>query len=174
MNNTFGKEIVPPNEQERLQALRQYQILDSDPEPGFEKIAKLAAKIFNMPIALISFVDEEQVFFMANVGMPGVRSTDRGVSFCSLAILDEDPTVIERPLEDPCFRSNPLVKGNFGLRFYAGAPIRTPDGHNIGTLCIVDKKQRYLTEAQKALLADLAAIVMDQLEGRLALLQLKG
>lgn len=173
MKNTFNKEIIPDNDQQRLEALERYQISDSEPEAMFDNVAKLTAKLFNMPIALISFVDKDRVFFKANVGMPGINDLERGISFCSLAILDNSPTVIERPLEDPCVLSNPLVTGSFGLRFYAGAPIQTPDGYNIGTVCVVDKKQRYLTEAQKAMLQDIADIVMDQLEGRLALQLLK-
>jgi GAF domain-containing protein len=136
-------------------------VLDTPPEENFNKLAALAAKIFNMPIALISFVDSERVFFKANVGMEGTQNVERGVSFCSLAILDKDVTVVDQPLNDVCTLANPLVTGSFGLRFYAGAPIITPNGYCIGTLCIVDKKQRYITEDQKDLLADIASIVMD-------------
>ena len=172
MINTFGKEIIPPNDEARLEALKRYEVLDTPHEEYFDRMARMAAMIFNMPIALVSFVDKERVFFKANVGMPGVENVSRGVSLCALAVLDDDVTVFERPLEEPCLLANPLVTGEFGLRFYAGAPIRTPDGYNIGTLCLVDKKPRYITEDQKTLLADLAGVVADLLVGRLALAKL--
>ncbi|MFC5270293.1 GAF domain-containing protein [Adhaeribacter terreus] len=171
MNNTFGKNIIPENDEERLAALRNYKKVDFQVDNHFNKIARLAAKIFNMPIALIAFVDKEEVLFKANVGMEGTDTVSRGISLCSLAVLDEDVTVFDRPLEEACLLSNPLVTGQFGLRFYAGAPLKTRDGYNIGTLCIVDKKQRYITEAQKSILQDLASITMDQLDCRLALLE---
>jgi GAF domain-containing protein len=170
MENTFGKNIIPENDEERLASLENYKKIDFQADNHFNKIALLTAKIFNMPIALIAFVDKEEVLFKANVGMNGTDTVSRGISLCSLAVLDNNITVFERPLEEACLLSNPLVTGQFGLRFYAGAPLKTRDGFNIGTLCMVDKKQRYITEAQKSILQDLASIVMDQLECRLELL----
>ena len=127
MNNTFGKSIIPGNEVERLKALRSYNILHTLPEGFFNNLAHIIAKTFDTPIALISLVDEEEVFFKANVGMPGTEYVDRGVSLCSLAILDNQPTIFEDATNEPCLLANPLVAGNFGLRFYAGAPIITPE-----------------------------------------------
>ena len=127
MNNTFGKPIIPGNEVERLKALRSYNILHTLPEGFFNNLAHIIAKTFDTPIALISLVDEEEVFFKANVGMPGTEYVDRGVSLCSLAILDNQPTIFEDATNEPCLLANPLVAGNFGLRFYAGAPIITPE-----------------------------------------------
>lgn len=172
MKNTFGKEIIPENDSSRLAALAEYKKVDFKFDNHFNTIAKVVARIFNMPIALIAFVDKEEVHFKANVGMEGTNTVSRGISLCSLAVLDDEITVFDRPLEEPCLMSNPLVSGEFGLRFYAGAPLKTRDGYNIGTLCIVDKKQRYITEAQKTILTDMASIVMDQLECRLELLNL--
>lgn len=171
MKNTFGKNIIPNNDEDRLADLENYKKIDFQVDNHFNKIARLAAKIFNMPIALIAFVDKEEVLFKGNVGMEGKDTVSRGISLCSLAILDDNVTVFDRPLEEACLLANPLVTGQFGLRFYAGAPLKTRNGFNIGTLCIVDKKQRYITEAQKSILEDLASIVMDQLECRLELLQ---
>jgi signal transduction histidine kinase len=168
MKNTFGKDIIPPNENERLQALKRYEILDTPPEKAFDRIAALAARLFNAPIALVSLVDEERVFFKANVGMEGVNNIDRGVSLCSLAILDSNVTVFENAETEPCLLANPLVAGSFGLKFYAGAPIVTPDGYNIGTVCIVDKKPRAFTEEQREILKELSGIIMDEIEVRLA------
>lgn len=171
MENTFGKNIIPANEAARLEILSPYKKIDFKADNHFNKIARLATKLFNVPIALVAFVDKEEVLFKANVGMEGTETVSRGISLCSLAILSDEVTVFERPLEEACLMANPLVTGKFGLRFYAGAPLKTKDGFNIGTLCIVDKKQRYITEAQKSILEDLASITIDQLECRLALLE---
>lgn len=168
MRNTFGKDIIPPNEAARLAALHRYEILDTPPEGAFNKIATLAQSIFKVPIALVSLVDRERVFFKANAGMGTMRSTDRGVSLCSLAILQEGATVFEDAPEDPCLLHNPLVAGDFGLRFYAGAPITTYDGYRIGTVCIVDHTPRSFSDEQRAMLEQLASLVMDELELRMS------
>lgn len=168
MKNTFSIPIVPDNDKERLQALYRYEIVNTPPEGAFNRVAELAAKIFKVPIALISLVDEEKVFFKANVGMPGVKSTERGLSLCSLAILKEDPTVFEKAETEPCLLANPLVAGSFGLKFYAGAPLITHDGYRIGTVCVIDKMERTFTANDQAMLQDLAAIVMDEIEIRLS------
>src|SRR5438309_4065060 len=138
MTNSFGFPIIPANETERLASLKAYEILDSGPEIFFDNLAQIMARCFNVPIALISLVDEERVFLKARVGMPETQYVPRGISLCSLAVLDHRPTVFENALKEPCLLANPLVAGEFGLRFYAGAPITTPDGHNIGTVCVVD------------------------------------
>ncbi len=168
MKNTFAIPIIPENDDERLSVLKRYEILDTPPEGAFNRIASLAVKMFNTPIALVSLVDKEQVFFKANVGMPGIQYVERGVSLCSLAVLNNEPTVFSNASNEPCLVANPLVAGSFGLKFYAGAPIITHDGYNIGTVCIVDKKPREFTENDKAMLQDLAAIVMDEMEIRIS------
>src|SRR5687767_6651357 len=122
MTNSFGKDIIPKNEEIRLKTLESYKILNTLPEGFFNNLAHIVAKTFDTPIALISLVGKDEVFFKANVGMPNVTHTDRGISLCSLAILDNDPTVFEDAEKEPCLLSNPLVAGEFGLKFYAGAP----------------------------------------------------
>ncbi|MDB5253118.1 MAG: ATPase [Flaviaesturariibacter sp.] len=161
MNNTFGKPIIPVNDEERLNALHAYAILDTLPEGFFTNMAHIIARTFDTPIALISLVDRDRVFFKANAGMPGVDTVDRGVSLCSLAVLDDKPTIFHNAPDEPCLLSNPLVAGEFGLRFYAGAPIKTPDGFNIGTVCVVDKTPREFTELDQELLVQFAQSAMD-------------
>ena len=161
MNNTFGKPIIPDNDEERLKALDSYDILGSLPEGFFNNLAHIIARTFDTPIALISLVDKEKVFFKANVGMPGVEYVDRGISLCSLAILDNEPTIFEDASKEPCLLSNPLVAGDFGLKFYAGAPIITPDGYNIGTVCVVDKKPRSFSEREQELLVQFSQSAMQ-------------
>jgi PAS domain S-box-containing protein len=171
MDNTFGKNIIPENEHERLTALKRYKILGSPPENAFDHVAKLAARIFEVPIALVSLVDSEEVFFKANVGMGNMKSAPRGKSLCSLAVLDPEVTVFEDARIEPCLLANPLVAGDFGLQFYAGAPITTTDGLLIGTLCVIDKKSRTFSRHDREILANMAAIVMDEIELRLSAIE---
>lgn len=161
MLNTFGKPIIPENDEERVEALHSYKILNSAAETYFNNMAHLIATSFESPIALISMVDKEKVFFKANVGMEGTDRVSRGISLCSLAILDPQPTIFEDALKEPCLLANPLVAGEFGLRFYAGAPIVTPEGFNIGTVCIIDKKPREFTPFDEDLLTRFASTVME-------------
>ena len=166
MNNSFGKNIIPANEAARLQALHEYQMVDSAPELFFNNLAHIVAQCFQAPIALVSLVDEEQVFFKANAGMPGTNKVPRGISLCSLAILDHHPTIFQDTLEEPCLLANPLVAGEFGMRFYAGAPIITPEGFAIGTVCVVDKKPREFSETDQELLVLFASSVMEAMQDR--------
>ncbi|WP_224997833.1 GAF domain-containing protein [Cesiribacter sp. SM1] len=167
MENTFGIPIIPDNDRERLEKLYSYNVIDRYDEDGiFKHVAAMAAKIFKVPIALVSLVDKEHVIFKGNVGMEGTDIVSRGASLCSLAVLNDGVTVFENAKEEPCLLSNPLVAGDFGLKFYAGAPIRTPDGFNIGTVCVVDKKVREFTEEDQRLLEGLATAVMTELEDR--------
>lgn len=161
MDNSFGKPIIPADDDERIKALKAYQILNSAPEGFFNNLAHIVAKSFDTPIALISLVDKEEVFFKANVGMEDTTHVPRGVSLCSLAVLDKEPTIFENALEEPCLLANPLVAGSFGLRFYAGAPIITPDGFNIGTVCVVDKGARNFSELDRELLKRFADSAMN-------------
>lgn len=164
MNNTFGIPIIPQNDKLRVEKLYEYEILDTQSEGSFKHVASLAAHIFKVPIALVSFVDAERVWFKANVGMEGVSEVDRGISLCSLSILNDDLTIIPDALEEPCLLANPLVAGSFGLRFYAAAPLTTDDGYNLGSVCIVDKEPRNLNGADKDMLAHMAKLVMKELE----------
>lgn len=161
MDNSFGKPIVPANDEERLKALKAYEILNTAPEGFFNNLAHIVARSFDTPIALISLVDKEEVFFKANVGMEDTRHVSRGLSLCSLAVLDPEPTVFENALDEPCLLANPLVAGSFGLRFYAGAPIVTPEGYNIGTVCVVDREPRSFSDLDRGLLKRFADSAMD-------------
>lgn len=171
MNNTFGIEIIPPNEAGRIDALRRYKIYNTPSEGAFDRVAKLAARIFKVPVSLISLVGAEEVFFKANVGMGTTRTTSRGVSLCSIAIVNEEVTVFENAPEEPCLLTNPNVAGSFGLKFYAGAPLISHDGFAIGTLCIIDKAPRIFSPEDRVILQGLAQIVMDEIELRRAALE---
>ena len=163
MENVFGRDIIPANEAGRLKALHSFRFMDQEPDGFFNNLAHIVAQCFQTPIALISLVDKEQVFFKANVGMSGTRSVPRSISLCSLAILEPKPTIFEDTRNEPCLMANPLVAGEFGMRFYAGAPITTPDGYMIGTVCVVDKRPRKFTEVDQELLVLFAASVMESL-----------
>lgn len=166
MNNSFGKDIIPADDEARLKALQPYKLLKGLPESYFNNFARIIATTFDTPIALVSFVDKEEVLFPGNFGMEGTMSTPRGISLCSLAVLEESPTVFHDGLKEPCLLSNPLVAGEFGLRFYAGAPIVTTEGYAIGTVCIVDKEPREFGKQEVDLLKEFAQTAMRELEIR--------
>jgi two-component sensor histidine kinase len=150
-------------EAERMKAVRRYDILDSPPDGAFDRITALVARRFGVPIAIISVVDKDRIWFKSHHGLP-VQQIDREPGLCASAILDGAPYLIEDAQIDPRSLANPLVAGEFGLRFYAAAPLTTSDGYNLGTLCIIDKEPRTFGEEQIADLKDFATIVMDQLE----------
>jgi GAF domain-containing protein len=171
MENTFGKPIIPDNEKERLQALYHYRLLESLPAGYFTNLAHIIAQSFDTPIALVSVVDKEEVLFPGNVGMEGTNAVPRGLSLCSLAVLEDQPTIFRDALKEPCLLSNPLVTGEFGLRFYAGAPILTKDGFALGTVCVVDKEPREFSAKEEAMLQSFADTAMAEIELRLKLLE---
>jgi signal transduction histidine kinase len=173
MNNQQPVHIPSGGETERLAALEKYMIFDSEDEPGFKQICQLAATIFNVPIAHISFLGEQQEFVKEQVGIEAdIKFVDRKDSLCALAIREPGVKVIEDALTEPILKDNPFVYGDFGLRFYAAAPIVSPEQQIIGTMCLVDLKPRSLTEHEKDILSDLARVVMEQTELRLANLRL--
>jgi hypothetical protein len=161
------------SEAERLEALRNYQILDTPPEEVFDDLAKLAAYICGTPISLVSLIDTDRQWFKANIGLDGVESTDREASFCQHAMVGNDVYEIEDAVQDPLFRNNPLVVNDPGIRFYAGAPLVTPEGQPLGTLCAIDRVPRRLTAQQREALRILAREVVSHLELRRARLQLE-
>ncbi|MEW5859864.1 MAG: GAF domain-containing protein, partial [Cyanobacteriota bacterium] len=159
---------LPPNEIERLEALRRYNILDTPPEESFDRITALAARLFDVPIALISLVDEFRAWFKSCYGFD-TTEISRDATICSFAVLSDDVLVVADTRNDPRFACQPFAISEPGIRFYAGAPLITHDGFNLGTLCLVDSKPRHeLSAEQRATLADLAAMVVDELELRLA------
>lgn len=159
------------DEPARLRALRYYQVLDSEPEPAFDRITALAARLTGSPIALISFVDEQRQWFKSAHGI-AVKQTPRQGGFCAAAITCEDPTVIPDATANDRFAQHPMVVGPPGIRLYAGAPLTTADGHNLGTICVMDTVPRDLSEEEVAILADLAGLVMAQLDQRMSSLHL--
>lgn len=158
--------MLPPNnpidERARLASLRSLNILDTPPEERFDRVTRLARRLFHVPIAIVSLVDEEHQWFKSSVGID-VRETARDVSFCGHAILGDDVFVITDVLKDPRFYGNPLVLGDRPVRFYAGCPLRTADGSKIGTLCIVDTRPRELTEDELVSLCDLAHMIEKEI-----------
>src|SRR5215813_7154244 len=153
------------NEKKRLKVLWQYEVLDTVPEELFDDLTELAARICEAPIALISLVDENRQWFKSKVGLT-IKETSRDVSFCAHAIKQEDLFIIPDATKDLRFANNPLVTSDPKIRFYAGAPLITPDGHALGTLCVIDKVPRELRPDQKQALRVLARHVMTQLELR--------
>ena len=157
---------IPFEESQRLAALYGYDILDSPAEPAFDHITRLAAERFAVPTALISFVDPLRQWFKSRVGL-AVSETPREISFCGHAILQNDVMQVADATQDPRFADNPLVTEPPHIRFYAGAPLITPGGLRLGSLCLIDYRPRpCLSEAEQEVLAGLAAMVIDQLELR--------
>jgi signal transduction histidine kinase len=159
--------LVPPNESERLAALRRYQILDTPPDEAFDQIVSVAARIFDVPIALVSLVDHDRIWFKARHGL-SIPQVDRDPGLCASVILKDVVYVVNDARFDPRTLANPLVASELGLRFYAAAPLRTHDGHNLGTLCVMDLHPRQVSAEQTRILEDLAGTVVQEMELRLA------
>ncbi|MFO7691947.1 MAG: ATP-binding protein [Vicinamibacterales bacterium] len=160
-------------EADRLAALRRYRILDTEPEQRFDDLALLAAQICGTPMALISLVDRDRQWFKAKVGFD-MTQISRELAFCGHAITQAGLFVVPDAQQDARFRDNPLVRGEPGIRFYAGAPLVTDEGHALGTICVLDREPRVLTAAQQAALEALKRQVMAQLELRVSLDELAG
>jgi two-component sensor histidine kinase len=154
-------------EYDRMVAVRRYEILDTPPDGSFDRITAMAARRFDVPISIITIIDTDRIWFKSSHGLP-VEQIGRDEGLCATTIMSAFPRVLTDAKTDFCALANPLVSGDFGLRFYAGVPLRTWDGFNLGTLCVVDTKPRLVNETEIAELQDLAALVMDQLELRIS------
>ncbi len=162
---------VNAEEADRLASLRELVILDSEPEPVFDAIARMASESCGMPIALISLVDMERQWFKANVGLAGVEQTPRDVAFCDYTIRDDAVLEVPDAQADPRFCDNALVTGAPYIRFYAGAPLILPGRQRVGTLCVLDHEVRHLNPSQRATLRSLADIVSHTLVMRRDLIE---
>ena len=156
---------VPKNEKQRLKVLWQYSVLDTMPEEIFDDLTELAARICEAPVAMITLVDEDRQWFKAKVGV-SINETSRDISFCAHAITQPGLFIVPDATRDERFAKNPLVKSDPKVRFYAGAPLVSPDGYALGTLCVIDKVPRELRPEQKQALRILARHVVTQLELR--------
>ena len=158
---------VPSNEEHRLRVLRRLEVLDTPPEAAFDRITSIASAVLGTPIALVSLVDESRQWFKSKVGLEA-DETPREIAFCAHAICSEEVFVVTDASVDPRFSENPLVTNFPNIRFYAGAPLKAPGGATLGTLCVIDKKPRELSEEQKGVLSNLAGLVVRELELRKA------
>ena len=167
------KAPLPPDERERVEALRHFKVLDTEPERVFDDIARLAAYVCQTPTALVTFVDSDRQWFKARVGF-GPRETPRDVSFCAHAILQPGPLVVTDALDDERFHDNPLVLEAPYIRFYAGFPLTSEEGHRVGTLCVLDTAKRILFPDQEAALERLRNVLAALLNTRRTVSYLEG
>lgn len=156
-----------PHEDARLALLRALELLDSPPEEGFDAITRLASRLLQVPIALVSLVDADRQWFKSRVGLEAVQ-TPRDQAFCAHAILGDEPLVVEDAERDPRFADNPLVLQEPHIRFYAGVPLTTREGLPLGTLCVIDSRPRALGPEQRAVLQDLAVLARREILQRQA------
>lgn len=161
------KPPTPPDEPQRMRTLREYEVLDTPPEAVYDDIAHVAAGVCDTPVALITLVDGTRNWFKARVGVD-VTESPRDLSFCGHAILRSEIFEVTDAAVDERFADNPLVESAPRIRFYAGAPLITPDGYKLGTICAIDVRPRRLTEAQRDTLSALSRLVMRQLDRRRA------
>ncbi|MGW7342617.1 PP2C family protein-serine/threonine phosphatase [Streptomyces sp. NPDC054854] len=159
------------DDQRRLAAVRRYAVLDTPPDGTFDKVASLAARIFDVPMATVTIVDEDRVWFKAAHGLHGIPEVPRDPGPSPCAFPYNDPYVLTDALTDPRGATNPFVRADLGVRFHAAAAITTADGYHLGTVDVLDTRPRRPTDVQLATLRDLAALVMDELELRLSALR---
>lgn len=153
---------IPDDEQPRLQALRALDILDTAPDERFERLTRIARRLFGVHAALVSLVDTDRQWFKSAQGIE-LQELPRDISFCGHAILSDELLMVEDTLLDPRFADNPMVSGPPHVRFYAGQALHAPSGHRIGTLCLIDERPRRLDAEERGLLKDLAIMVEDRL-----------
>jgi len=155
------KPDIPKDEQARLETLWTLDILDTLPEERFDRLTRIAKRMFRVPIALVSLVDENRQWFKSCIGL-SASETSRDISFCGHAILGDEVFIIPNAIEDPRFADNPLVLGDPNIRFYVGCPLSLSD-HKLGTLCLIDQKPRSFEEEDVEALKDLASMVEREL-----------
>lgn len=153
-------------EEDRIKALRRYDILDTPPDSTFDKLTRLAAKLMKVPVAIISLVDKDRVWFKSKFGLD-MEEMEREEGLCTTVVLADDFYQIENAATDPRTLGHKLVVGSFGLRFYAAYPLRNRDGYNLGAFCIIDREPRFLTPEEQGILRDLRDIAMEQIELKL-------
>lgn len=173
MEEKLESVIIPSDEDARLENLKKYKILYTKTEPIFDQLAAITATMLNTPIAMINFVDKDKVWTKASQHGETGLEIEREKSLCSLAILNESVTVFEDVIENPCLISNPLVAGEFGLRFYAAASITTSEGFRVGAVCVVDSKSRIFTEDDKRKLEMIAGMVRNEMNKRVGVTELE-
>ncbi len=156
------KPSLPLNETQRLKSLHSLRILDTPSEERYDRITRMAKRIFGVEICLVSLVDSNRQWFKSRQGLDACE-TSREISFCGHAILGEEPFIVSDALEDERFADNPLVTGPPNIRFYAGCPVHSPEGFRIGTLCIIDAEPKLLDQDDVKTLKDLAAMIEDEI-----------
>lgn len=162
----------PKNEAQRVEALRSFAILDTPDESLYDDLVTIASAICQTPIALFTLIDSKRQWIKARHGLEA-SETSRDAAFCAHTILEPQPMVVHDALQDPRFATNPFVLGDPNIRFYAGVPLVTPEGHALGTLCALDRTPRTITSEQKEALAALGRQAMTQLELRRALIKMR-
>lgn len=163
--DSFQRYPVPADEPQRLRQLERYGVIGSPSDEHFERIVELASLIFSVPITAISLVEQDRQWFLCNLGLEA-SETPRDQAFCAHAIASEGVMVVPDATQDPRFSANPLVTAAPHIRFYAGAPLHTPEGHNLGTLCVIDRQPRQISELQVRQLTLLSQMVMHEIELR--------
>jgi GAF domain-containing protein len=162
---------VDPEERRRLTAVRRYRLVDQPVEDAYDRIAYVAAAIFDTPVATVSLVEQDRVWLAACQGLGGVREVGREPGLCASAIAQDGVYVVSNAAADPRTIEHPLVRGELSLRFYAAAPIRTHDGYRLGTVNVIDSRPREVTKRQLTALEHLASMVSDELELRLMVIR---
>ncbi|HAA13216.1 MAG TPA: hypothetical protein DCE41_16595 [Cytophagales bacterium] len=156
---------LPKNEADRLQELERFKIIDTQAEEEFDALTALVAELLDVPISMISIIDENRQWFKSKVGIE-LQETDRSISFCHYAIMQEGVYVVDDALEHELFKGNPLVLGDPKIRSYAGAPLTTSAGFKLGALCVIDQKPRTFTDHERTVLEEYAKVVVSLIETR--------
>ncbi|KAL7544530.1 hypothetical protein ACHAWF_007906 [Thalassiosira exigua] len=155
-------------ESQRLAALHRTHLLDTEPEERFDRITRLCTAMFDVPISLVSLVDDDRQFFKSNVGLEGTCQTHRDGAFCAHSILEDDVMVVPNAIHDSRFANNPLVEGGPKIRFYAGCPLEISSWegtrHKLGTLCIIDSKPREMSEEELRAFRDFGKMVEREID----------